>query len=28
MRLKQFIHTPAAMPIEEPALIDHLLIRA
>jgi hypothetical protein len=28
MRLKQFIHTPAAMPIEEPALIGHLLIRA
>src|SRR5713101_2795237 len=29
MRLKRFIHTPAAMHIEEPALIDHhLLIRA
>jgi hypothetical protein len=28
MRLKRFIHTPPAMPIEEPALIDHLLIRA
>ncbi len=29
MRLKQLIHTPAAMHIEEPALIDHhLLIRA
>ena len=27
-RLKRFIHTPAAMHIEEPALIDHLLIRA
>ena len=28
-RLKQFIHAPAAMPIDdEPALIDHLLIRA
>lgn len=28
IRLKQFIHTPTAMHIEEPALIDHLLIRA
>jgi hypothetical protein len=29
MRLKQFIHTPAAIPRdEESALIDHLLIRA
>jgi hypothetical protein len=28
MRLKQFIQIPAATPIEEPALIDHLLIRA
>jgi len=29
MRLKRLIHTPAAMHIEEPALIDHhLLIRA
>ena len=29
MRLKRFIHTSAAMHIEEPALIDHhLLIRA
>ena len=28
MRLKQFIKAPAAVPIEEPALIDHLLIRA
>lgn len=28
MRLKRFIHTPAAMSIEEPAHIDHLLIRA
>ena len=28
MRLKQFIKAPATVPIEEPALIDHLLIRA
>jgi hypothetical protein len=28
MRLKRFIDAPAAMHIEEPALIDHLLIRA
>jgi hypothetical protein len=28
MRLKRFIHTPAAVQIEAPALIDHLLIRA
>jgi hypothetical protein len=28
MRLKRFIDTLAAMHIEEPALIDHLLIRA
>jgi len=28
MRLKRFIDAPAAMYIEEPALIDHLLIRA
>ena len=28
MRLKRFIDVPAAMHIEEPALIDHLLIRA
>jgi len=28
MRLKRFIHTPAAMHIEKPALIDYLLIRA
>jgi hypothetical protein len=28
MRLKRFIDAPAAMPIEEPALINHLLIRA
>ena len=28
MRLKRFIDVPAAMYIEEPALIDHLLIRA
>lgn len=28
MRLKRFIDAPATMPIEEPALIDHLLIRA
>jgi hypothetical protein len=28
MRLKRFIHTSAAMHIEKPALIDHLLIRA
>ena len=29
MRLKRFIHTSAAMHIEEPALVDHhLLIRA
>jgi hypothetical protein len=28
MRLKRFIHIPAAMHIEETALIDHLLIRA
>jgi hypothetical protein len=27
MRLKRFIDAPAAMHIEEPALIDHLLIR-
>jgi len=26
MRLKQLIHTSAAMHIEEPALIDHLLL--
>jgi hypothetical protein len=26
MRLKRFIHTSAAMHIEEPALIDHLLL--
>jgi hypothetical protein len=28
MRLTRFIDAPAAMPIEEPALINHLLIRA
>lgn len=28
MRLKRFIDVPAAVPIEGPALIDHLLIRA
>jgi hypothetical protein len=28
MRLKRFIDAPAAIHIEEPALIDHLLIRA
>ena len=28
MRLKRFIDSPAAMHIEEPALLDHLLIRA
>jgi hypothetical protein len=28
LRLKRFIHTPAARHIEKPALIDHLLIRA
>jgi hypothetical protein len=28
MRLKRFIDAPAGMHIEEPALIDHLLIRA
>ena len=28
MRLKRFIDAPAAMHIEEPAFIDHLLIRA
>jgi hypothetical protein len=28
MRLKRLIHNPAAISIEEPALIDHLLIRA
>ena len=28
MRLKRFIDAPAAMHIEKPALIDHLLIRA
>ena len=28
MRLKRFIDAPAAMHIEEPALIDHLFIRA
>ena len=28
MRLKRFIDTLAAMHIEEPALLDHLLIRA
>ena len=28
MRLKRFIDAPATMPTEEPALIDHLLIRA
>lgn len=28
MRLKQFIDPPAAKDIEEPALLDHLLIRA
>jgi hypothetical protein len=28
MRLKRFIDTPAAMRIEESALLDHLLIRA
>ena len=28
MRLKRFIDAPAALYIEEPALIDHLLIRA
>jgi hypothetical protein len=28
MRLKRFIDAPAAMHIEEPALIDQLLIRA
>jgi len=27
-RLKRFIDAPAAMPIEEPVLLDHLLIRA
>jgi hypothetical protein len=28
MRLKRFLDAPAAMHIEEPALLDHLLIRA
>jgi len=28
MRLKRFIDAPAALHIEEPALMDHLLIRA
>ena len=28
MRLKQFLKAPAAVPIEELALIDHILIRA
>jgi len=28
MRLKRFIDAPAAMPIEEPVLLNHLLIRA
>jgi hypothetical protein len=28
MRLKRFLDAPAALHIEEPALIDHLLIRA
>lgn len=28
MRLKRFVDSPAAMYIEEPTLIDHLLIRA
>jgi hypothetical protein len=28
MRLKRFIDAPAAMRIEEPVLLDHLLIRA
>lgn len=28
IKLKRFIDAPAAMHIEEPALIDHLLIRA
>ena len=28
MRLKRFIDAPATMPLEEPAIIDHLLIRA
>jgi hypothetical protein len=28
MRLRRFIDAPAAVQIEEPALIDHLLIRA
>ena len=28
MRLKQFIKDPATVPLEESALIDHLLIRA
>ena len=28
MRLKRFIDVPSAMPIEDPALVDHLLIRA
>ncbi len=28
MRLKRFIDVPATLHIEEPALIDHLLIRA
>ncbi len=28
MRLTRFIDAPEAMPIEEPALINHLLIRA
>ena len=28
MRLKRFIDVPAAMQIEKPALINHLLIRA
>ena len=28
VRLKRFIDAPATMHIEEPALIDHLLIRA
>ncbi len=28
MRLRRFIDPPAAMHVEEPALIDHLLIRA
>ena len=28
LRLKRFIDAPAAMPIEEPVLLNHLLIRA